>query len=386
MSDSSSTISPSPPPSRKRKHVAEDPLEIDLNAPEPASKKALRKEKKAKLKSTSSIDATSATGTWTATGEAAELKGQKQEDKDKTPADKKQRTGFGIWIGNLPFSATREVLRTFLTTKSGIQDNEITRIHIPEGESRQKGVKRNKGFAYVDFTSKKVVELALALSEELVSGRRVLIKDATNFEGRPEKKPEQDGEGSKTVGNPPSKKIFVGNLAFDTTKEDLEEHYSPCGAITHVHVATFEDSGKCKGYAWVEFESTESSEAAVRGFVKIPDPADEAEEADEDAVETSTKKLKKKREKKVWVNRLQGRQLRMEFAEDQSTRYKKRFGKEKTDGDENPKDKEGGERRAPYKAREPRKPAKYNSRYSNETVQRLSGAIVEGKGSKVTFD
>ncbi|KAF3479902.1 nucleolar protein 13 [Arthroderma uncinatum] len=383
MSDTSSSPSPPPPSSRKRKHVAEDPLEIDLNAPEPASKKALRKEKKAKLKSASTDATTSAKDT----AEAGEsTKPKEQEDKDKTSSDiRKQRTGFGIWIGNLPFSATREVLRTFLTTNSGIQDNEITRIHVPEGESRQKGVKRNKGFAYVDFTSQKVVDLALQLSEELVSGRRVLIKDATNFEGRPEKKPEQEGESSKPAGNPPSKKIFVGNLAFDTTKEDLEEHYRPCGAITHVHVATFEDSGKCKGYAWVEFESTESSEAAVRGFVKIPDPADEVEEVDEDAEEeTSTKKPKKQREKKVWVNRLQGRQLRMEFAEDQSTRYKKRFGKEKTEGDENSKDKE---RKPPLnKAREPKKPAKYNSRYSNETVQRLSGAIVEAKGSKVTFD
>ncbi|KAM5437002.1 Nucleolar protein 13 [Microsporum ferrugineum] len=384
MSDSRS---PSPVRPRKRKHVAEDeaPLEIDLNAPEPASKKALRKEKKAKLKAGPG-DAAVASAT-----EATE---QQQENKGKQAAEtsnKKQRTGFGVWIGNLPFTATREALRTFLTTKSGILDSEITRIHIPEGESKQKGVKRNKGFAYVDFASQKVVDLALALSEELVGGRRVLIKDATNFEGRPEKTADQE-DGSKAAGNPPSTKIFVGNLSFDTTKEDLEEHFRPCGTVSHVHVATFEDSGKCKGYAWVEFESTESSQAAVRGFVKVPDPADEVEDAEEEEAEadkeaegSNVKKPKKQRMKKVWVNRLQGRQLRMEFAEDSSTRYKKRFGKEKSEGDE--ASKQASENQAPQKtAREPKKPAKYYSRYSNETVQKLSGAMVEAKGTKVTFD
>lgn len=49
----------------------------------------------------------------------------------------------------------------------------------------------------------------------------MLIKDATNFDGRPKKKASIEEE----LANPPSRKIFVGSLSFDTTKEDLEEYY-----------------------------------------------------------------------------------------------------------------------------------------------------------------
>ncbi|KAF3893405.1 Nucleolar protein 13 [Trichophyton interdigitale] len=393
MSDSSSSSrTPSPRPSRKRKHVPDEPpLEIDLNAPEPASKKALRKEKKAKkIKSSSGEAALPAVS-----DEGAE-KGNETEKPEKNDSNKKQRTGFGVWIGNLPFTATREMLRTFLTSKSGILDSQITRVHIPDSGTKRKGVKQNKGFAYVDFTSQEIVERAIALSEELVGGRRVLIKDATNFEGRVVK--EADRDDVKTAGgNPPSTKIFVGNLSFDTTKEHLEEHFSPCGSISNIHVATFEDSGKCKGYAWVEFESTESSQAAVRGFVKIPDPDDEVEEEEEEEEEegegangAGTKKPKKRRMKKVWVNRLQGRTLRMEFAEDSTTRYKKRFGKEKTEtkedaGSNNKPASEATQTRANGREKS-KKPIKSYGQYSTETVQKLSGAIVEAKGTKVTFD
>ena len=130
----------------------------------------------------------------------------------------------------------------------------------------------------------------------------------------------------------------------------------------------------------------------MNGFVKIPEDDEEEEESDESSSsedaesdeegdkkksekKKSKKVAKKPRMKKVWVNRLLGRQLRMEFAEDAAIRYKKRFGKDSKKGDgEN----EGGQRRD-------RRP-KEDSRYSQDTVQRLTGAIVEAKGKKVTFD
>ena len=98
-------------------------------------------------------------------------------------------------------------------------------------------------------------------------------------------------------------------------------------------MATFEDSGKCKGYAWVEFESVEAATAAVKGSV-LADEDEGTEKEDDSDLETpptEKKKKKKQKKKKVWVNRLFGRQLRMEFAEDSASRYKKRFGKDVLD-------------------------------------------------------
>ncbi|KMU81562.1 nucleolar protein 13 [Coccidioides immitis RMSCC 3703] len=223
---------PDSSPNASRKRKLDPDIEIDLAAPEPPSKKALRKAKK---KSTAKVD-------------DAQAITSKSETQPPPQEPTNKRSGFGIWIGNLPFSVAQDDLRNFLTTKGPFTPDEITRIHLPQGEKRN-GKQLNKGFAYIDFSTSGAVQRAIALSEQLLAGRAVLIKDANNFAGRPDK-PRDDGGtsmGSKTSANPPSKKIFVGNLAFDITKEMLEEHYRPCGGISHVHIATFEDSGKCKG-------------------------------------------------------------------------------------------------------------------------------------------
>ncbi|KAL1956569.1 hypothetical protein VTO42DRAFT_7040 [Malbranchea cinnamomea] len=385
--------------SRKRKLSDDAELEIDLSAPEPPSKKALRKAKKKSAETQTKNPASVESG----------------DEVQKPP----KRTGFGIWIGNLNFSTTKEDLRTFLTTRGLFRHNQITRVHLPTSSEKRGGKVQNKGFAYVDFTTQDAVQQAIGLSEQELNGRRLLIKDANNFEGRPEKSTDK----TEAIDKPPSRKIFVGNLAFDVTKEMLEEHFAPCGDITMVHVATFEDSGKCKGYAWVEFETMESAEAAVRGFVKVPDEeameesdAEESNEESED--ESETKKTKKKKtkakqkkvkEKKIWVNRLLGRSLRMEFAEDAATRYQKRFGKDAkskrapdqtvVNGEETADDAAAPNQEVLEKKTK-QKPSKDKSaqrtrgkpevqshnRYSKETVQRLTGSIVEATGKKITFD
>lgn len=369
---------------KKRKLDDVPEIEIDVSAPEPPSKKALRKAKK------KGIDPTEITATNSET--------ETTENKTKDSKDGKggKRSEYGVWVGNMPFTATKEDVRKFFLDGCTFSEATITRIHIPMGPSRG-FIPQNKGFAYVDFANKKAMEEAIGLSEKFIAGRRVLIKGSSNFEGRPTEHQQAGGaakaNAAATSTHPPSQRIFVGNLGFDATKEAVEEHFSPCGSITNVHLATFEDSGKCKGYGWVEFETIEAATHAVNGFVKVPEDDEEEEEdsdesssSDDESAEEGEKKraekkkskkvTKKPRMKKVWVNRLLGRQLRMEFAEDAATRYKKRFGKDSKKGD--------GENDGGHRARD-RRP-KEDSRYSQDTVQRLTGAIVEAKGKKLTFD
>ncbi|KAI1943363.1 Nucleolar protein 13 [Ophidiomyces ophidiicola] len=369
-------------------------IEVDINAPEPPSKKALRKAKKKSV--SAKIDITQSTGLQ-----------PKAQDVPKELT--KKRSGFGIWIGNLPFSASQDNLLQFFTTLGSFNANEIIRIHLPNGEKRN-GKQQNKGFAYIDFSTSAAVPRAIALSEKLLLGRAVLIKDANNFSGRPEKSGDNKDDSARRPGNPASNKIFVGNLGFDVTKQILEEHYKSCGGISHVHLATFEDSGKCKGYGWVEFDDLDAAEAAVRGFVRVPDG--EHIEVNEESLahveaEHGEKTKRKLKEKKMWVNRLMGRSLRVDFAEDSSTRYKKRFGKEGFDRRPQPPTNGGGvqdgslpptdevprenhyeswrgERRTQLRPKG--KKVGSGGRYSEETVQRLSGAIVEAEGKKIKFD
>ncbi|OXV09478.1 hypothetical protein Egran_02761 [Elaphomyces granulatus] len=374
----------------KKRKLQEAQIEIDISAPEPPSKKALRKAKK------KGIDATSV---------APETKAETTS----SALPDKHRSEYGVWIGNLPFLATKDDLRRFFTSNCSFTETTITRIHLPAGTSKPHGKAQNKGFAYVDFSSKKALDEALGLSEQLLSGRRVLIKDARNFEGRPEQ--HQQAGPSKTstaASNPPSRRIFVGNLGFDATKESLEEHLLPCGIITDIHMATFEDSGKCKGYAWIGFERLEAAEAAVKGSVTIEE-GDPAKDSELESHRDHPAQAKKGRTRKIWVNRFLGRQLRIEFAEEATTRYKKRFGKADRTHERDINLATSTRDILPYEAiievsphprppaRTPKKPnlktekwhSSKHSGYSRESqrdLARLSGAIVESQGEKITFD
>ncbi len=404
---------PESPPSKKRKREAETTeIEVDINAPEPPSKKALRKAKKAQS-TTRPVATASESNKETYTVKETEEHASESE----TPS---KRSDHGIWIGNLSWMITKNELRDFFAKNMSDDGVSITRIHLPPPSqtslmnSRQKIKPVNKGFAYVDFATQEALYNALSLSEKLFSGRKVLIKDAKNFDGRPEKPEDGSQEASLLSGKPPSKRIFVGNLGYDTTREDIREHFSQCGEIDDVFLTTFEDSGKCKGYGWVTFAELEAAQAAIRGWVDFVSNSDsEVEDEDVDASHTEDneaeskkemlgkrKKLRKsKKPRKWWVNKFQGRPLRMEFAEGKDVRYKKRYGKggtaaqkdagkgmdgEKTTGDEIQQMAERPEKTYGLKER------KVDARTIKPgaalaAAPRLTGGIVESKGKKTTF-
>lgn len=418
MSDSESARSASPEligeKKRKRPVVApEDEIEIDINLPEPESKKAKRQAKKEKKEK--------------------KARAEKGEEEPKPAAAEPpapgQRSDYGIWIGNLPWSATKDTLRTWFEDQ-GIDDKSITRLHMPpppeeKGPSRPGFKPLNKGFAYVDFLGLPELELALALSEKLMGGRKVLIKNAKSFEGRPSK---SDAELAKKAaaapdGKEPTQRIFIGNLGFDVTKDDLMEHFAQAGAIEDIHMATFQDTGKCKGFAWVRFHDMESAAAAVRGYIfksgsGDDDDEDDAEEDEEEEEEDegdkkkSGKGKKKKEKKRKWfINRLAGRPVRVEFAEDAQTRYKKRYGSKPAgdaprsgprpnwgnrDGGEQGAEEGAPDRRAPRKMDADARQAMRRQKHVDARnvapgqalayAQRASTAIVKAAGKKTTFD
>ena len=59
------------------------------------------------------------------------------------------------------------------------------------------------------------------------------------------------------------KKIYVGNLAYSTTEEELESFFAPYGTITHLKLVRDFATGKSKGFCFVEFETQEQAQAAL---------------------------------------------------------------------------------------------------------------------------
>ena len=59
------------------------------------------------------------------------------------------------------------------------------------------------------------------------------------------------------------KKLFVGNLPFTTTSDDLKAHFSAVGTCESASVVTDRDSGRSRGFGFVEMASPEEAQRAI---------------------------------------------------------------------------------------------------------------------------
>ena len=58
-----------------------------------------------------------------------------------------------------------------------------------------------------------------------------------------------------------SKKLFVGNLSFQTTEGEVTSAFEQCGAVESVSIITDRDTGRSKGFGFVVMEDEGASKA-----------------------------------------------------------------------------------------------------------------------------
>ncbi|MDO8551494.1 MAG: RNA-binding protein [bacterium] len=61
-----------------------------------------------------------------------------------------------------------------------------------------------------------------------------------------------------------AKRLFVGNLPYETTNTQLEELFSQAGKVESVNVITDRYSGRGKGFAFVEMTTEEEAQKAIQ--------------------------------------------------------------------------------------------------------------------------
>ena len=59
------------------------------------------------------------------------------------------------------------------------------------------------------------------------------------------------------------KNLFVGNMSFQTTEGDLRSMFEPFGEITRINVVTDRDTGRARGFAFVEMTNDEEAAGAI---------------------------------------------------------------------------------------------------------------------------
>ncbi|HLZ43251.1 MAG TPA: RNA-binding protein [Candidatus Sulfotelmatobacter sp.] len=62
------------------------------------------------------------------------------------------------------------------------------------------------------------------------------------------------------------KNIFVGNLSFNTNEDELRQLFESYGQVDRVSIMTDRDTGRSRGFGFVEMSSNEDGEKAIAGL------------------------------------------------------------------------------------------------------------------------
>src|SRR5262245_9633403 len=61
-------------------------------------------------------------------------------------------------------------------------------------------------------------------------------------------------------------RLFVGNLSYQTAENDLQDYFSQAGAVTNVNIMMDKVTGKSRGFAFIEFATSEDAIKAIEQF------------------------------------------------------------------------------------------------------------------------
>lgn len=61
-------------------------------------------------------------------------------------------------------------------------------------------------------------------------------------------------------------RLYVGNLPFTVSEQDLEEIFAQVGTVESTSIVTDRDTGRSRGFAFVEMETQEAADAAIQNF------------------------------------------------------------------------------------------------------------------------
>jgi len=78
--------------------------------------------------------------------------------------------------------------------------------------------------------------------------------------------PPSQSNTQSSGGNQQKHDIFVGNLAFNTTEEQLYQAFSELGRIIKVRMVSDQETGKPRGFAFIEFEDPQAALSAIRNM------------------------------------------------------------------------------------------------------------------------
>ena len=175
-----------------------------------------------------------------------ENKNENEEDEEELPANAYEE----LFVRNIGYNTTQEELAEFFAKYGDVEESKIV-------TDKQTG--KSRGFGFLKFYEKKSAVAAMKDADNIVVGGRNLQIRYSNDKNSQIK----GGNGNSAKKGPATEfGVFVGNISYKCTENDLKKFFKDCGKIAEVRIAK-RDDGKLKGFAHVDFETKEAMEKAV---------------------------------------------------------------------------------------------------------------------------
>lgn len=150
-----------------------------------------------------------------------------------------------IYIGNISYSESKANIRKLFQTYG-----EVTDVFLPLNRETREG----RGFGFVAMKDRAAAEKAVQELNQTTFGERTIY---VNMAG--EQRQQQQERTSKRSS--PSKKyikLYVGNISFDSTEEELKELFQSYGTVYDCFLPTWPDTGNLRGFAFISMDPEEA--------------------------------------------------------------------------------------------------------------------------------
>ena len=153
-----------------------------------------------------------------------------------------------VFVGNIPYDATEDDVRGHLSQGGKVRSFRM----VFDKESMQ-----SRGYGFCDFADPETAVAAIkVLSEREYCGRLLRLDLADR--GMPARGVPKGGEpGKKST-------VFVGNIPYDATEDDVRGHLSQGGKVESFHIVFDKETMQPRGYGYCDFADPETAVAAIK--------------------------------------------------------------------------------------------------------------------------
>ncbi|KAG5239138.1 hypothetical protein OIU77_029134 [Salix suchowensis] len=190
--------------------------------------------------------------------ESRRYKERKEEAEPEADPERDQRTVFAYQIS---LKADERDVYEFFSRAGKVRDVRL----IMDRNSR-----RSKGVGYIEFYDAMSVPMAIALSGQPLLGQPVMVKPSEAEKNLVQSTTAVAAGGHIGPYTGGARRLYVGNLHFNITEDQLRQVFEPFGAVELVQLP-HDESGHCKGFGFVQFARLEDARNALNlnGQVEI---------------------------------------------------------------------------------------------------------------------